>query len=119
MIKERLDMDAAMEHDIDVLGLNYPRVLPREVDALLEQVVYDVHICPETTTTVVSAILPMKHIRWTLCSEIMACIDPRNYNAELGRKYGIEKAKAKAKDELWKLLGFKLAMEMVTEPFYN
>lgn len=119
MIKERLDMDAAMEHDIDVLGLNYPRVLPREVDALLEQVVYDVHVCPETTTTVVTAILPMKHIRWTLCSEIMACVDPRNYNAELGRKYGIEKAKAKAKDELWKLLGFKLAMEMVTEPFYN
>lgn len=112
MIKEKLDMDSAMEHDICSLGLTYPRVEKAQVDAYMAKVEYDVHVIEGTTTTVVTAILPMRHIRWTLATETMACVDPRNYDAEFGRKHGIEKCEKSARDELWKGLGFALALEL-------
>jgi len=36
--------------------------------------------------------------------ESAACVDPANYDEELGKKYALEKAKSK----VWELLGFQL-----------
>lgn len=102
-----------MEQEIITKGLVYPRVALSRIDDLMSQVEYSAHVVEGTTTTVVTAFITMAHIKWTLCSEIMACIDPRNFNAELGVKYGIEKAKNVARDQLWKLEGYALAKQQV------
>lgn len=98
--------DAEMEQEIVDKGLVYPRIEAAQIDELMTQVVYDV---PGTTTTVITAMLPMGHINFSLCTEIMACVDPRNFNAELGKKYGIEKAEKVARSKLWELEGYALA----------
>jgi hypothetical protein len=45
---------------------------------------------------------------FTLCQEITACVDPANFDAELGKKYAIEKAASVARNKLWELEGYKL-----------
>lgn len=40
-----------------------------------------------------------------------ACVSVENFNAELGQKY----SKEKALDEVWKLLGFRLAEQLMQE----
>ena len=102
-----------MEKEIIEKGLVYPRVPLERIEELMEQVQYHAHVVEGTTTTVVTAFIEFGHIKWTLCSEIMACVDPRNFNAELGVKYGIEKAKGVARDQLWKLEGYALAKQQV------
>lgn len=101
--------DAEMEQEIVDKGLVYPRIEAAQIDELMTQVVYDVHVVPGTTTTVITAMLPMGHINFSLCTEIMACVDPRNFDAELGKKYGIEKAEKVARNKLWELEGYALA----------
>lgn len=101
--------DSEMEQEIVDKGLIYPRIEAAHIDELMTQVVYDVHVVPGTTTTVITAMLPMDHINFSLCTEIMACVDPRNFNAELGKKYGIEKAEKTARNKLWELEGYALA----------
>ena len=101
--------DKQMEKEIVEKGLTYPRITNDEIEAKMKDVKYDCHIVPGTTTTVITAYIPMKHINFTLATEIMACVDPRNFNKELGEKYGIEKAAKSAKDKLWELEGYRLA----------
>jgi len=101
--------DSTMEKEIVDKGLTYPRITNDEIVSKMEDVKYDCHIVPGTTTTVVTAYIVMGHINFTLATEIMACVDPRNFNQELGEKYGIEKAAKAAKDKLWELEGYRLA----------
>ena len=101
--------DKQMEQEIIDKGLTYPRITNDEIEVKMEQVKYDCHVVPNTTTTVITAYLPMGHINFTLATEIMACVDPRNFNKELGEKHGIEKAAKSAKDKLWELEGYRLA----------
>lgn len=101
--------DKDIEQEIIDKGLTYPRVTNDQIDALMDKVSCHCHLVEGTTTTVITAVLHMNHIKFTLATEIMACVDPRNYNEEIGRKYGIEKAKAAARNKLWELEGYALA----------
>ncbi len=103
------DEDQAIENDF---ASTYPKVSVERIDELMSKVVYDVHVCEGSTTTVVTAMLPIHHINFSLCTEIMACVDPRNFNAVLGAKYGIQKAERSARNKLWELEGYKLANEL-------
>lgn len=103
-------MDARMEADINQLGLNAPRVPKEHIDMLMEHVQYKTHIVEGTTTTVAVAILPMGTVDFTLAIESTACIDKSNFNAALGAKYAIEKAAVSARDKLWELEGYVLAL---------
>lgn len=108
--------DKEMEKEIVDKGLTYPRITNDEIEKKMLDVKYDCHIVPDTTTTVITAYLPMKHLNFTLSTEIMACVDPRNFNKELGEKYGIEKSAKSAKDKLWELEGYRLAYDIANEP---
>jgi len=88
--------DSTMEKEIVDKGLTYPRITNDEIVSKMEDVKYDCHIVPGTTTTVVTAYIVMGHINFTLATEIMACVDPRNFNQEL-------------EDKLWELEGYRLA----------
>jgi hypothetical protein len=101
--------DLGMEKEIVDKGLTYPRITNDEIVEKMKQVKYACHIVPNTTTTVITAYIVMGHLTFTLATAIMACVDPRNFNKELGEKYGIEKAAKAAKDKLWELEGYRLA----------
>lgn len=102
-------LDAEMEQDIEALGLTAPRITPDRIDALMAGVSYHVHIIPGTTTTLATAIAANG---FTLAIGMTACADPDNLNAELGAKYAIKDAEAKARNELWKLEGWRLKCQL-------
>lgn len=104
--------DQEMQKDFEASGSIYPKVEASHIEEMMKKVTYDTHIVPGTTTTVVTAYIPVGAVNFTLCTEIMACVDPRNFNAEKGAKYGIEKAAASAKNKLWELEGYRLACEL-------
>ena len=97
--------DAEMEREIQTLGLTAPRVTPDQIDALMRGVRYEVQVVHGTTTTLATAIAANG---FTLAIGMTACADPANFNAELGAKYAIKDAEAKARQELWKLEGWRL-----------
>lgn len=97
--------DAEMEREIQTLGLTAPRVTPDQIDALMSGVRYEVQVVTGTTTTLATAIAANG---FTLAIGMTACADPANFNAELGAKYAIKDAEAKARQELWKLEGWRL-----------
>ena len=101
-----------MEKEIVEKGLTYPRITNDEIEEKMKSVGYHCHVVPGTTTTVITATLPMTHLNFTLGTDIMACVDPRNFNAELGVKYGTEKVAKIAKDTLWMLEGYRLAHDI-------
>lgn len=100
-------LDQKMETEIKELNLTAPRVTPEQIDALMELVTYETHVVPGTTTTTTIA-TAIGGNGFTLATGMTACASPENFNEELGRKYAIEDAKAKARDELWKLEGYRL-----------
>lgn len=101
--------DAEMEREIQTLGLTAPRVTPDQIDALMRGVRYEVQVVPGTTTTLATAIAANG---FTLAIGMTACADPANFNAELGAKYAIKDAEAKARQELWKLEGWRLKCQL-------
>jgi hypothetical protein len=107
---QNTSMDTRMEADINQLGLNAPRVPKKHIDMLMEHVQYKTHIVEGTTTTVAVAVLPMGTVDFTLAIESTACVDKSNFNAALGAKYAIEKAAESARNKLWELEGYVLAL---------
>lgn len=59
------------------------------------------------TTTVCQIVLQNG---FTVAIGTSSCVDPSNFNYELGMKYAKEDALKKAEDKLWELEGYRLAM---------
>jgi hypothetical protein len=112
MSQEPAKYDIEMEADIQRLNLTAPRVTPEHIDALMDKVQYHVDVLPGTTTTRITSSLQIGETTFTLETSIMACVDKRNFNAELGRKYGIEKCAKATRDKLWELEGYALARKL-------
>lgn len=104
------DIDERMEQDIKALSLEAPRIEPEHIQAMCEDVTYVCTVVPTTNSTLCTAV----YKGWTLCTVEMACVSKENFNAALGRKYAIEKCKPVAKDELWKLEGWRLKLLLIT-----
>ena len=64
-------------------------------------------IVPNTTTTACWAILPNG---FQVAYGESACVDPSNFNKELGEKYALERCLHEANNNLWKLEGYLLAV---------
>jgi len=99
------EYDNDMEADIGKLELTAPRVTPEAIEELLLDVTFHISQPEGTTSTIVTA---FDRNGFSLCTEVMACADPANFNAELGVKYGKAKCLNSAKDELYKLEGYRL-----------
>ena len=82
------------------------RVTKEQIDAIMDGVVYYVHHIPGTTTTIATA---FDTDGFSLAVGLSACVDPANFNAELGEKYAREDAAKKAERKLWELEGYRLA----------
>ena len=82
------------------------RVTEEQIEAILADcTLYVTHI-PDTTTTI--AVVFDKD-GFSLAIGHSACVDPANFDAELGAEYACKDATAKARAKLWELEGYKLA----------
>ena len=106
------ELDSQMEQDIQKLNLNAPRITPEHIEALVLKCTYHVYVVPDTTTTVAVA---FDKNGFSLCTAIMACASPENFNEELGRKYAVEKAERLATEKLWELEGYRLKCALANQ----
>lgn len=85
------------------------RVTKEQIDAIMGDVTYYVQQIPDTTTTIAVA---FDKDGFSLGVGMSACVDPANFNAELGEKYAREDAAKKAESKLWELEGYRLAKSL-------
>ncbi|MDM3884666.1 Gp49 family protein [Pseudomonas sp. BCRC 81390] len=91
------------------LGLPGPRVTLAMVEEVLATVTYDTRVIPGTTCTQATAILPTGFV---VGRGEAACADPANFNPALGIERAISKARDNARDEIWKLEGYRLSQAL-------
>jgi N4 Gp49/Sf6 Gp66 family protein len=87
-----------IEEDIRTAGLTGPRITPECLDDAIVKSQY--YVFPETTITV--ACLTLENGFCVVGKS--ACVDPTNFNQELGRKI----AYTDARDKIWELEGYLL-----------
>ncbi|MGL4638537.1 MAG: Gp49 family protein [Shewanella sp.] len=101
--------DHEMQKDFEQSGSIYPKVEASHIDDLMNLVSCSAHAIEGTTTTVATAMIDLAGIKFTLAHESTACVDPKNFNAEKGARYAIEKAMESARNKLWELEGYLFA----------
>ncbi|HEJ1456434.1 TPA: hypothetical protein SLU67_002699 [Pseudomonas aeruginosa] len=94
--------EKAVEQEIQVKGLNAPRLTPDLIDAAIVNAAY--HIFPGTTVTV--CCLTLRN-GFTVIGE-SACASPANFDEELGRKI----ARDNARNKIWQLEGYLLRQRL-------
>lgn len=98
--------DQKIEAEIQAKGLTAPRVTPQQIQALMDRVTYSTIQRPGgTTSTFVHAYLDGQFF---LGGGFSACVDPANFDAEIGEKIARSKAESTARDKLWELEGYRL-----------
>ena len=97
--------DNIIENMIQEKGLEAPRVTPDIIDSLKNRVTYQTIIPEGSTTTLVIAWLDGK---FRLAIGESACVDPANFDAEIGERIAKEKAERMATEQLWMSEGYNL-----------
>lgn len=87
------------ELSLDAPHINYAHILE-----LLKEVHVETWIVPDTTTTMAVAI----YKDFVLAVGKAACVDPANFNEELGADAAIKRVMLAAEDKLWELEGWRL-----------
>ena len=85
------------------------KVTKEQIDAIMAGVTYHVYRVPDTTTTIAVA---FDKDGFSLGVGMSACVDPANYDFELGKKYACERAEYDARNKLWELEGYRLAKSL-------
>lgn len=75
------------------------------IEAMIQSLEFKFARIGDTTTTVCEAFLPNG---FSVGSGKSACVDPANFDFELGCKYAKENALSDAKETLWQLEGYLL-----------
>lgn len=101
-----------LEGRLRALEHNNNRVTPDLIQYQMERVQVITTVMPGTTTTVATAVLPVGKTPFTLATEISACVDPANFNAQVGVELATQKVLATARNKLWELEGFLLATRL-------
>jgi hypothetical protein len=86
-------------------ALKHNRVPEERIEAMLRTLEVQCQRFPGTTTTIALAALPGGFV---VAQGMNACVDPRNFDANLGVKYATENALRKARAKLWDYEGYFL-----------
>lgn len=97
--------DHEIEKEITDKGLTAQRITVERIDGLMASLRYEPWIVPNTTTTIVIAILPNG---FTVGIGKSAAVSASNFNAEIGQKIATAEAERNARDKLWELEGYAL-----------
>lgn len=100
-----LEHEKEIEKEIQEKELNAPRITPADIDALHAEITYHVYHVPNTTTTLAVA---FDRNGFSLAVGQSACASPENFDAAIGEKNALKNAAALAREELWKLEGYRL-----------
>lgn len=77
----------------------------KDIIDIVNTLTFKYAVIEDTTTTICKAVLPNG---FTVGTGEAACLDPNNFDLELGKKYAQERAIVDATNELWKLEGYLL-----------
>jgi len=80
-----------------------------EIQALVESLRFEFVIVPNSQITGCWGILPSG---FKVGYGESGCVDPANFNKELGEKYAKERCIVDSTNELWKLEGYVLSKEL-------
>ena len=94
--------EKALEAELQVKGLNAPRLTPDSIDAVIVAEQY--HVFPGTCLTV--CVLTLAN-GFTVTGE-SACASPANFNKEIGQKI----AREQAREKIWQLEGYLLKQRL-------
>ncbi|BAO58496.1 hypothetical protein similar to phage protein (N4 Gp49/phage Sf6 gene 66) family [Pseudomonas phage KPP25] len=108
-----IESESKTEQEMKAKGLTAPRIPSSYIQSLFNRVVVRCHVVEGTTTTVAVALLDGE---FTLATAISACVDPNNFNREIGERIATGKALDQARDKLWELAGFRAWMDVRLEP---
>lgn len=98
--------DEQLEQVIQDKGLDAPRITNDRINELMARVKYVTVSRPgDTTSTFVHAYLDGKFL---LASGFSACVDPSNFDYDIGVGIAQKNAETLARQELWKLEGYRL-----------
>lgn len=101
--------DQKLEATLALVGLTGSRVTLAMVEEVLATVTYDTRVIPGTTCTQASAVLPSGFV---VAFGEAACADPANFNPALGIERAISKARDNAREQIWKLEGYRLSQAL-------
>lgn len=97
--------DQEIEQEIVDKGLTAKRVSNDHINAMMARVhYYGSDVAPGTTSTFVHAFLDGE---FYLATGHSACISKENFDAEIGTEIARSKAEHLAREELWKLEGYR------------
>lgn len=105
--------DADIENQIQVKGLNAPRIHPETIESLMTRVEFRQVVPEGTTSTFIHAFLDG---RFFLGSGHSACVSPENFDAAIGHSIAMTKARQAAQEKLWELEGYRLYQNQLEAP---
>jgi hypothetical protein len=98
--------DKQIEQQLDQAGASARRIRVAQIEAAMARVQYVIVQRPgDSTATFAHAFLDGA---FYLATGISACIDPANFNAEIGERVARQKAEKAAYEKLWELEGYVL-----------
>lgn len=106
----KCEQDRALAEQITSLGLTAPRVLPEQIDDLVEQLSFHTYVIPGTTVTVAAAIAPGNIV---VALGKSGAASAANFNEVIGRNRAIAIAKDSARGALWELEGYRLKRNLL------
>lgn len=80
-----------------------------QIDDMVDELKYESWVVPNTTTTVVAAIMPDNFV---VALGTSATVSSENFNADIGYDIALNDAKQKATDKLWELKGWELHQQL-------
>lgn len=97
-----------IEKEIIEKGLTAPRVTKEQVDSLYGKLEFSLGRLSDTRI-MCSAVLD----GFSIADGFGACVDPKNFDEEVGSKIAQKNASLKAYEELWRLEGYRLSRSIV------
>lgn len=104
------EQDKALEAQILAKGLTAPRVLPAQIDDLVNQLSFHTYVIPGTTVTVAAAIAPGNFV---VAIGKAGAASAENFDEMVGRNRAISRAKDAARAQLWELEGYRLKRNLL------
>ncbi|WP_165675376.1 Gp49 family protein [Metapseudomonas otitidis] len=104
------EQDKALEAQILAKGLTAPRVLPEQIDDLVDQLSFHTYVIPGTTVTVAAAIAPGNIV---VALGKSGAASAANFDEMVGRNRAISRAKDAARGQLWELEGYRLKRNLL------
>ena len=108
--------DHEIEKEIVEKKLVSPRVTVAQIDAIMEQTLYEFWIVPNTTTTICVSLMPMDGGFFSVAVGKSAAVSKENFNQEIGRKIAQSECERATRDKLWELEGYFLKKTIGMEP---